>query len=866
MKEQYYQKDAQKLLEDLGSSVNGLSMQEAGKRLEQNGRNELEETKPPHPFMIFLSQFRDLLVIILIIAALISMISGELESTVVILAVITMNSILGTIQTVKAQKSLDALRQLSTPSARVIRDGMKMEIPSTELVIGDLLLLEAGDVVGADARVMESYSLQVNESSLTGEAESVEKQVDTIDAQCPLGDQKNMVFSSGLVTYGRGMAVVCATGMDSEIGKIATLLNQTKERKTPLQKTLDDFGKMLSIAIIVICIVVFGLNILQGNKVLDALMFAVALAVAAIPEALSSIVTIVLAMGTSQMAKEHAIIKNINSVESLGCVSVICSDKTGTLTQNRMSTQQFYRDHEEVAAEQLSDSKIDRLIKTGYVLCSDAQTAGGQRIGDPTELAFVDLLHHYGKNELQLREQYPRLSENPFDSQRKMMSTLHEIDGQLILFVKGACDELLKRSTHILSAQGERALTDRDQQQILNENEKFAENGLRVLGLAYRVMDENRSLTLEDEQELTFISLASLMDPPREESAQAVADCQTAGMIPVMITGDHKVTACSIARSIGIYHEGDLCLDGMELNAMSDEELDQCLEKVRVYARVAPEHKIRIVDAWQRKGRLVAMTGDGVNDAPALKQADIGIAMGITGTEVSKDAASMILTDDNFATIVKAVATGRNVYANIRNAIIYLLSGNLSGIITVLCASVFALPVPFLPVHLLFINLITDSLPALAIGMEQSSQDVLKQAPRDPSAGILDKPTIKSLGFQGILIAVVTIAAYFIGLSQSWAVATTMAFSVLCLARLFHGFNCRSVYSLRHIGFFSNRYSIAAFLAGAALLSVILLVPGFHSLFSVTTLQPEQLALILILAVLPTICIQCVKMWKEAKR
>ena len=865
MEKQFYQKEGSQIMEELHTSMHGLDQQTVKERLERDGRNELAENKPPHPVMIFLSQFKDLLVIILIIAAIISMISGELESTIVILAVITMNSILGTIQTIKAQKSLDALRQLSTPSARVIREGMKMEVPSNEIVVGDLLLLEAGDVVSADARVIESYSLQVNESSLTGEAESVEKHAQVIPQQCSLGDQKNMVFSSGLVTYGRGVALVCATGMQSEIGKIATLMNQTKERKTPLQRTLDDFGKKLSVVIIIICVIVFGLNVLQGNTVLDALMFAVALAVAAIPEALSSIVTIVLAMGTSQMAKEHAIIKNLNSVESLGCVSIICSDKTGTLTQNRMSTQQFYRAQQIVSSTDLGTSRIDQLLQIGFVLCNDAQSAGGQRIGDPTELAFVDLAHHFGKDELTLRKQYPRLAENPFDSERKMMATLHQMDGRQILFVKGACDELLKRCDHIETMEGVASIREEDKVKILSQNEHFAEEGLRVLALAYRIMDGKQDISLEDENHLTFIGIASLMDPPREESAQAVADCQRAGMIPVMITGDHKVTACSIARKIGIYHDGDLCLDGMELDALSDEQLDACLEKVRVYARVAPEHKIRIVDAWQRKGKLVAMTGDGVNDAPALKQADIGIAMGITGTEVSKDAASMILTDDNFATIVKAVGAGRNVYANIRNAIIYLLGGNLSGILTVLCASLFALPVPFLPVHLLFINLITDSLPALAIGMERSSQDVLKQKPRDPSQGILDKQTIKTLGIQGFLIAIVTIFAYFVGLSHSWAQATTMAFSVLCLARLFHGFNCRSTYSLRHIGLTSNRYSIAAFLAGACLLAIILLVPQLHALFSVTTLHPTQLGWIIILAILPTICIQLMKMWAERK-
>lgn len=444
-----------------------------------------------------------------------------------------------------------------------------------------------------------------------------------------------------------------------------------------------------------------------------------------------------------------------------------------------------------------------------------------------------------------------------------MMATLHEIDGRLIMFVKGACDELLRRCEQIETAQGPRAITTADREAVLAQNERFAENGLRVLGLAYRIMDK-REVTLEDEDHMTFVGIASLMDPPRKESAQAVADCQRAGMIPVMITGDHKVTACSIARSIGIYHDGDECLDGMELNAMSDEELDAHLEKVRVYARVAPEHKIRIVDAWQRKGKLVAMTGDGVNDAPALKQADIGIAMGITGTEVSKDAATMILTDDNFATIIKAVATGRNIYANIRNAIVYLLSGNLSGIITVLVATLAAWPLPFLPVHLLFINLITDSLPALAIGMERSSGDVLKDKPRDPSAGILNASTIRTLGMQGILIAIVTIIAFVLGMGVNDATAQTMAFAVLCLSRLFHGFNCRSEYSLKHIGLTSNRYSIAAFFAGAALLAIILLVPQLHTLFSVTVLNAQQLLTIVGLAVIPTIIIQITKMIREA--
>lgn len=860
---QMYEKDVAQVLEELGATERGLRSEEVISRQNTYGRNELEEIKPDHPFIVFLSQFKDLLVIILIVAAVISMISGEMESTIVILAVITMNAILGTVQSIKAQKSLDALKQLSTPHSRVLRDGTLMEISSQELTVGDILFLEAGDVVGADGRILENHSLQVNESALTGEVESVHKQVDVIKGECGLGDQKNMVFSSGLVTYGRARVIVTAVGMKSEIGKIATLMNTAQERKTPLQKTLDDFSKKLSIAIIGICILVFALNVWQGNAIIDALMFAVALAVAAIPEALASIVTIVLAMGTSQMAKENAIIKNINSVESLGCVSVICSDKTGTLTQNKMTAQQVYRNHELLHANNMKEaSPLDRLLLLGFALCCDATTNEDQRIGDPTELALVDLLELYRIDELKTREKYPRIDENPFDSERKLMSTLHMIDGEYRLLLKGACDEILKKATHIQTEQGIREITEDDQKRILNMNQTFAENGLRVLGFVTRIVGKDH-IEVEDENQLIFLGLISLMDPPREESKAAVENCQRAGIIPVMITGDHKVTARSIAKALGIYKNGDQCVDGTELNAMSEEELMNRLEHIRVYARVAPEHKIRIVNAWQKKGKIAAMTGDGVNDAPALKQADIGIAMGITGTEVSKDAASMILTDDNFATIVKAVATGRNIYANIKNAIIYLLSGNLSGIICVLAASLLSLQVPFLPVHLLFINLVTDSLPAIAIGMEHSTRDILKEKPRDPSVGILTPATMKQLGVQGILIAIVTMSAYFLGLKESWEIATTMAFSTLCLSRLFHGFNCRSQRSLYRIGLFTNKYSILAFIIGFCFLNAILLWQPLHSLFSVTTITMTQLFTIYGLAFLPTIFIQAGRMLRH---
>ena len=859
----FYQKEVTETLQSLNASQEGLTNEEASKRLEKYGKNVLLESKPKPAWLIFLEQFKDLLVIILICAAIVSAMSGEVESTIVILAVITLNAILGTIQTIKAQKSLDALKQMSTPHSKVYRNGELIEVASSQLTIGDIIVLEAGDVVGADARILDSFSLQVNESALTGEVEAVEKHSAIIKDNVGLGDRKNMLFATTLVTYGRGRAIVTNVGMDSEIGKIATLMNDTKERKTPLQRTLDDFSKGLSIVIIVICIIVFGLNLWQGNAILDALMFAVALAVAAIPEALASIVTIVLAMGTSTMAKENAIMKNINAVESLGCVSVICSDKTGTLTQNKMTTQQIYYRNELFDTTQLDTNKyLDRMLMLCFTLCNDASISeDGSRVGDPTELAFVDLLHQHNQSAKKIRDQYIRIDENPFDSVRKMMSTLHLIDGKKTLLLKGACDELLKKSSHILLDDGIHPLTAEMKTQILTQNMQFANNGLRVLGFAYNIQQPDcASITLADEQDLIFIGLVSLMDPPREESKEAVAQCKKAGIIPVMITGDHKVTARAIAKQIGIYEDQYLCLEGKELDELSDEQLDAQLTNIRVYARVAPEHKIRIVNAWQQKGNIVAMTGDGVNDAPALKQADIGIAMGITGTEVSKDAASMILTDDNFATIVRAVATGRNIYANIKNSIIYLLSGNLSGILCVLVCSLFALPVPFLPVHLLFINLVTDSLPAIAIGMEQSSSDVLNEKPRNPKEGILTPQTMKQLALQGSLIAIVTMLAFFSGLKTNAATATTMAFSTLCLARLFHGFNCRSQYSLKHIGLFSNIASIGAFIIGFILLAMILLLPALHGIFAITVLSTSSIAMILALALTPTLLIQTARM------
>ncbi len=862
----FYQSSSDDSLKTLQTSEKGLTEQDVKQRQEQYGLNILMEEKEASVFKIFIDQFKDLLVLILMAAALISMLSDNIESACVILAVITLNAILGTVQTVKARKSLQSLKALSTPHTKVIRDGNKQEIPSTKLTVGDIVLLEAGDVVSADARLLQAHSLQVNESALTGEAVSVDKSVDVILTEnCALGDQTNMVFSSGLVTYGRGLAVVTAVGMETEIGKIAKLMNETDARKTPLQRNLDAFSRRLSFAIIGVCLIVFVLNLIQGSSTIDAMMFAVALAVAAIPEALASIVTIVLAIGTQKMAKENAIIKNLNSVESLGSVSIICSDKTGTLTQNKMVAQSLYLNDRLVNKTELNkDQDPDRLLMLACGLCNDSTTTQVQRIGDPTELALVDLLETYGLDEMDLRETYQRLSELPFDSERKLMSTLQLIDGEPTMLVKGAPDELVARCQQVFTTHGIRPLSADDHQKYVEMNQQFAKQGLRVLAFAYKKL-QTQHLQMNDESDLVLLGLISLMDPPRIESAQAVSDCKQAGIKPIMITGDHKVTAKSIATQIGIYEEGDFVFDGNELDQLSDEALKEKLPHISVYARVAPAHKIRIVKAWQDLGHIVAMTGDGVNDAPALKSADIGIAMGITGTEVSKDAASMILTDDNFATIVKAVMTGRNVYSNIKNTITYLLSGNFSGILCVLFASIFMLPVPFYSVHLLFINLVTDSLPAIAIGMEKSTRNLLNEKPRDAHESILDVETLKQIGVEGVLIAIVTMIAYFIGLEQSHGLAATLAFATLCLSRLFHGFNCRSRESIFKIGLFSNVYSVGAFMIGFILLNAILLLSQLNNLFMVTDITINQLGLIYLLGFIPTLIIQITRWIKMNK-
>nr|WP_308758867.1 cation-translocating P-type ATPase [uncultured Anaerotignum sp.] len=847
----------EELLQELNSSMNGLTAEEAKKRLEQYGYNKLQEGKRKGVLQVFAEQFADLLVIILIIAAVISALTGGLEGTIVILAVLILNAILGTVQHFKAQKSLDSLKAMAAPNARVIRDGQKMEVPAAELVPGDILLLEAGDVTAADGRVLQNFSLQVSESALTGESENVNKIDTPIDQdELPLGDRLNMVYSSSLVSYGRAVVLVTGTGMQTEIGKIADLMESAQEKATPLQRSLDDFSKKLSIIIMVICAIVFGLGVWRNMGLAESLMFAVALAVAAIPEALSSIVTIGLAIGTQKMAKENAIIKNLRAVEGLGCVSVICSDKTGTLTQNRMTVKKAYANGKVWEPEEAkgNDKAVNGLVAES-VLCNDGAINGETAVGDPTETALLSFCRTIGGDENKVREEFPRLQEIPFDSDRKLMSTLHFRNNRYEMLIKGAPDVLLARCTSVEQNGEVLPLTDEIRSAIVDQNRDFSSQGLRVLAFAKKVLSENRPLTLEDETDLIFTGLIAMMDPPRVESAPAVADCRRAGIRPVMITGDHKITASAIAREIGILQDGDRAVEGSELEKMTDEELRNEVEHISVYARVSPEHKIRIVRAWQDRGHVAAMTGDGVNDAPALKQADIGIAMGITGTEVSKDAASMILTDDNFATIVKAVANGRNVYTNIKNSIKFLLSGNLAGILVVMITSLFGLPLPFTAVQLLFINLLTDSLPALAVNMEKPTGDLLNQKPRSPKEGILTKDFLQTLGIQGALIAVATMAAFYLGMQINNGMACTMAFATLCMARLFHGFNCRGSRSIFRLP--SNPYSVGAFFVGTLLLLLVLFVPALHGLFDIdNALTLTNIGQIVGLAFAPTFLIQ----------
>nr|WP_302637441.1 calcium-translocating P-type ATPase, PMCA-type [uncultured Clostridium sp.] len=867
--EKLYGKDRKTILREFQTTEKGLSDNEVRNRKDIFGDNALKEKKRKGILKVFFNQFKDLLVGILIVAGIISIITDNVESTLVIFIVILLNAILGTVQYFKAEQSLEALKSLTAAKCKVIRDGIKQEILSKDIVPGDILFLEAGDLIAADGRIIENHSLQVNESSLTGESLAVEKNAEVLsDDEIPLSDRKNMVFGGTLVTYGRAIAVVTSTGMNSELGKIANLMENTQAKETPLQKTLDKFSGKLAIIIITICIIVFVLEIYRDESILNALMFAVALAVAAIPEALSSIVTIVLALGTEKMAKENAIIKDLKAVEGLGAVSVICSDKTGTLTQNKMTVQKVYVDNKLIEGRELKkDNLAHRFLINNALLCNDSVTVEGKEIGDPTEVALVNLGEELHLDELVIREKYQRISEIPFDSDRKLMSTVNIVNNKQVLFTKGALDVLINKVNYVADSHGIRKLNDEERKEIISVNKQLSEQGLRILAFAYKELQDKEEITKEDENDYVFTGLISMIDPPRVESKDAVHKCIMAGIKPVMITGDHKVTAAAIAREIGIMGKDDIAVEGLEIDKLNDEQLKEKVKNISVYARVSPEHKIRIVRAWQSSGEIVAMTGDGVNDAPALKQADIGVAMGITGTEVSKDAASVILTDDNFSTIVKAVENGRNIYNNIKNSIKFLLSGNLSAIIAVLYCAIINLPMPFAAVHLLFINLLTDSMPAIAIGMEKSNGNLLKEKPRGRNESILNKELLKIVAFEGIIISIFTIISFYGGNPNlNPKAASTMAFSTLCLARLFHGFNCRGNQSIFKLGITTNIYSICAFLVGVLLLSTVLFIPPLKIVFNVVSLSGNQYLLLIFCAIMPTVIIQLLKIIVSYKK
>lgn len=860
-----YQMKKEAVMEVFGTNENGLTQRQAEENQKKFGKNEIAEGKKKNPFVLFLEQYKDFLVIILIIAAVISGILGDAESAIVIFVVITINAILGTVQHLKAEQSLNSLKEMSAPTAKVIRDGEIKVVAGADVTVGDIVVVEAGDYVCADGRIIENASLKVDESAMTGESVAVEKQETVLEGEKALGDRVNMMYSGSFVTYGRAKMVVTATGMETEIGKIAKLLKNTQEKKTPLQVSLDNFGKKLSFIIIGICIIVMGLTLFRSkdginlNTFSDAFVFAVALAVAAIPEALSSIVTIVLSVGTQKLAKENAIIRKLQAVEGLGSVSIICSDKTGTLTQNKMTVQKIYFDGEIIDKDSEMNTRQAQLIIDG-ALCNDSVHKDGQEIGDPTEIALIDFSKKHNLPAESMRERYPRLGEIPFDSDRKLMSTVHKIGDNYKMLTKGAVDVLAPRILEVKTMDGKREFTPSDLEKLKKVNMEFSEMGLRVLAVCERDVPTTE-ISVEDEKDYILLGLIAMQDPPREESAEAVAKCKMAGIMPIMITGDHLVTASAIARKIGILDDNRRAVEGSEIENLSDEELDEFVTDVAVYARVSPEHKIRIVSAWQRKGYIVSMTGDGVNDAPALKQADIGVAMGITGSEVAKDAASMVLTDDNFATIVKAVENGRNLYKNIQRAIQFLLSGNTAGILAVLYASIMALPVPFKAVHLLFINLLTDSLPAIALGVEPHSAAVMNEKPRPKEQSILTKRVMTNIGVEGLVIGVMTMIAFYIGLMRGDEVASTMAFATLCLSRLVHGFNCKSdrpVWFTKKM--WNNKSMIGAFLIGFVLLNAVILVPPLQGVFSVAPLTWIELLAVYGLSLGTFVVVQLLKL------
>lgn len=868
MERTFYSDTPRQVLDTLDTDPDqGLSQGEGARRLAGYGENKLEKAKPPGLLRQVLAQLRDPMILVLLAAAALSFFAGggqDWLDTAIILLIVVFNTVISVSQEDNARKALEALEKLAAPRARVLREGVERRLESTHLVPGDILLLEAGDYVPADGRILWAAGLQTDESAMTGESLPVHKRAgDGLPPDTPLAERKNMVIGGTVVTGGRAKVVVTATGMQTEMGKIAGLLLRQGQGETPLQRKMKEVSRVLSLVCVGVCAVMFGVGMLQHRDILDMFLTAVALAVAAIPEGLPAIVTIVLAVGVGRMARRNAIIKRLPAVETLGCASVICSDKTGTLTKNQMTVLEVWTP---------APALRDRALTLG-TLCGDAQEGPGGYIGDPTETAIAQAAAQAGLEKAALERDMPRRGEAPFDSVRKRMATCHALpNGEALVAVKGAPEAVLARCTHLLGAQGPRPLTDGDRRRIAQVGGDLAGQALRVLAVAQRLQPAlPKSMAAESlEAELTFVGLIGMMDPPRPEVRQAVDRCAGAGIRPVMITGDHKDTAVAIAKQLNIYRPGDKAIDGAGLDFLPQETLEEEIEAFSVYARVTPEHKMRIVQAWQRRGHVVAMTGDGVNDAPALKAADIGCAMGKTGTDVAKGAADMILTDDNFATVVAAVEQGRGIYANIRKAIHYLLSCNIGEILTIFLATL--LPVsqaPLSPVQLLWLNLVTDSLPALALGMEPVEKTAMTQPPRGKEEPLFSRAFSRRLAWQGALVGGITLLAYGLGfhLTGTFAVANTMAFATLTFSQLFHAFDVRSETTpLFRLGVLSNKAMNKAFLAGAALQAAVLLAPPLQGAFSVVPLALEQWGMVLALALTPLVVCEAAKLLRPKGR
>ena len=885
--EQFYKHSIKEIETEMGVSIDkGLSSSEVENRLAEYGKNRLTSKKKKSLLAMFFDQFKSFMVVILLVAAAVSGVIGVLHGeglldTYIILGILLVNAIIGVVQERNAESSLEALNKMSSPHSKVLRNGEVSEVSAVEIVPGDIVVLDTGDIIPADLRLIETINLKIQESALTGESVPVIKNTDTLEGDdIPLGDRENMAFSTGMVTYGRGRGIVVTTAMQTEVGKIADMLQHTESTDTPMKKRLEELGKVLGYVALAICALIFGVGVLYGNPVLDMFMMAVSLAVAAIPEGLQVISTVVLAMGVQRLVKSNAIVRTLPSVESLGSATVICSDKTGTLTQNKMTVVQGWTTGGDIdyksdtqskdSFEAMSEEKKTLLM--GGLLCTDAHLkvlpdGTAENSGDPTETAIVDVALQYGVNKNEAEEKYKRVSEVPFDSERKRMTTINKkADGILIVNVKGGLDEVLSVTQNILVDGAARPITDEDIVTIKEQNNQMAQNALRVLTVAQKeisdIPSDVNAKTIESD--LTFVGLLGMIDPARPEVIEAVKKCRTAGIRPIMITGDHKVTAVAIAQEIGMFNEGDTALTGSELEKISDEELYRDVRKYSVYARVAPEHKVRIVKAWQSHGEIVSMTGDGVNDAPALKQADIGTAMGIVGTEVAKDASDIILTDDNFATIVSAIEEGRRIYDNILKSIQFLLSSNVGEVLVIFIASIFNLGNPLLPIHILWINLVTDSLPALALSIDPAEKDIMTRNPRDAKKGFFTKGMTWRIAYQGVVIGLISLAAYLLGRHDGGqALGQTMAFAVLAFAQLFH---VRNLHSNRLSSFrtniFRNKALIGAIIISAGMMLAILLFPPFMKAFKLVEMDTVHWMYVLGLSLVPIVVVELFKLFK----